>query len=1440
MARMRSYGAAAAVIDIPEHDPVDEALECINDSFVASGDDSDDHVSERRTLLKRRRNVGARPPSAHSWWSRIFFTWCTPLARICEQRPLRSDDLWPMHEHDTSNYCASEFKRVLETSPSSLVVAALWTQKRLVFWSGVISLGAVVCELTGPIAVYMVVSAAASGELGTVYSSGAIWTLVLLASRFLRSYALAWAEHLLRFVDVRVSGALQVLLIESVLDLEPFAPRHFSSKGSANLFTVDVATVGSSFRMIHRLWMVPLEFIGLFYTFRWVAGRVITGILLVSCGIYAMIQLVTWSDASLLRQWLAISDQRFGILERIFHHVLAIKLNTWEDWALERVLSVRETEERVLQRHVLLRTLRYTLAWIAPSLNLIATGILLVNIPNLALASPAFTFSAVAIFHAINDSFSVGVSVVQVFSQCRVSLERINDALRHTLDARRASQQRRPSLEPSGRTHSLGRTGEDAVTVVNASFANPSARDNNAELLTNVTLRVQHGEFVVVYGKVGCGKSVLLSALLGFLPKQRGGAYVNGSVAYCSQLPWIQSMSIRDNVLFGHAFDAVRYWSVLEACCLLEDLAQMPAGDRTILGSHGLVSLSGGQQARVALARACYADTDILVLDAPLDSVDSIVQCEILLKCMGQLLQHKTVILTTHNPEVILCEYVDRAIPMEHMALQEPASRATSASRYSRRTAARSKAQPRSAPQAFRSKRSILLGSAATRGGLAGMRREATASSEPPAAPTRSLQLNDAILLDPRVLAIQAAARTRPAPSPTSALSSSSPSTFVNHASCAYRKRGWSGVLKEYIAYTQSFSVLCVVVFLHHMTQVLSTMSVYYFSRWIASTGRAKESPEALEHTIALFQRYMWIVAASCALFLCAAFATFSFSLTAAGKLFACMTSALLHAPLRFFATNSVGRILNRYARDLRAVDSSLQSVLFALLRSFFSSYCSLFASLAWLSGHVLKLHTGGRHHRHDGDNESNSSTSASLLWWLVMLVNVAVTTGVLGAFWRDGIRSNKPSGEVYLMYRESQSPLFSFVTESMIGKRVIAAFGPATTRQVARTYGAKVDDATRVLLAMWSFETYVTLRCLLIETLLTSALLIALIALGHDEPSVANEPATIGLLLFLLLNIREDLKHSFANWNLLEKDLACVQRILAYIHVEPEGGALSQHQVPVDPFWPRTGAITFDRVSFQYDSSSAVSSPLHERQHRSSLSPTTTLRRTSGMALRNVSFHIDGGQKIGVVGRSGAGKSSLAMALMRVTDPVEGVIRIDGVDVTQLHVKTLRSKISYVPPNPVFANATVRAYLDPMARVSDAALWAILKKTGVDVSVLKLQASLDANIMDMVGTWSAGERQLLCLSRALVLRSRIVILDEATTATDQETDCNVQDVVCELLDATTTLLCIAHRLDTVLEFDKILVMADGGVEDFGTVQELVAAGDGVFYHLLESAQLVY
>ncbi|CAK4714211.1 unnamed protein product, partial [Aphanomyces euteiches] len=200
-----------------------------------------------------------------------------------------------------------------------------------------------------------------------------------------------------------------------------------------------------------------------------------------------------------------------------------------------------------------------------------------------------------------------------------------------------------------------------SVAIENGTFA-WDAKESVA-VFREINFEAKTGELVVVHGKVGSGKSSLCSVFLGDMEKRTGLVYVGGSLAYCPQQPWIQNMTIRDNICFGLPYDRKKYRKVIEACHLEVDLESFPAGDQTEIGQKGL-NLSGGQKARISLARACYSDADIFLLDAPLAAVDAIVANEIFNKCILGLLRHKTRVLITHNPDIIASKFADSVLKL--------------------------------------------------------------------------------------------------------------------------------------------------------------------------------------------------------------------------------------------------------------------------------------------------------------------------------------------------------------------------------------------------------------------------------------------------------------------------------------------------------------------------------------------------------------------------------------------------------------------------------------------------------------------------------------------------------------------------------------------------------------------------------------------------------
>jgi ABC-type branched-subunit amino acid transport system ATPase component len=239
---------------------------------------------------------------------------------------------------------------------------------------------------------------------------------------------------------------------------------------------------------------------------------------------------------------------------------------------------------------------------------------------------------------------------------------------------------------------------------------------------------------------------------------------------------------------------------------------------------------------------------------------------------------------------------------------------------------------------------------------------------------------------------------------------------------------------------------------------------------------------------------------------------------------------------------------------------------------------------------------------------------------------------------------------------------------------------------------------------------------------------------------------------------------------------------------------------------WPQRGAISFRGVTARY---------------RPELDP----------VLRSVSFEVAGGQRIGVCGRTGSGKSSLMLALFRIIELEEGRVEIDGVDVASLGLDDLRSRLAIIPQEATLFAGTLRYNRDPLARCSDAELTAALEQVGLAEAARAL-GGLGGRIADGGENLSVGERQLVCLARALLRRARVLVLDEATANVDGATDALVQRMLREAF-AGATVLVIAHRIDTIMDSDKVLVLDGGRVAEFGAPAELLANEHGAFAALV-------
>jgi len=222
-------------------------------------------------------------------------------------------------------------------------------------------------------------------------------------------------------------------------------------------------------------------------------------------------------------------------------------------------------------------------------------------------------------------------------------------------------------------------------------------------------------------------------------------------------------------------------------------------------------------------------------------------------------------------------------------------------------------------------------------------------------------------------------------------------------------------------------------------------------------------------------------------------------------------------------------------------------------------------------------------------------------------------------------------------------------------------------------------------------------------------------------------------------------------------------------------------------------------------------------------------------LVLKALTATIQGTEKIGIVGRTGAGKSSLFQVLFRMVDLESGLISIDGIDIKSISLQSLRSKISIIPQDPTLFIGTIRTNLDPFEHYSDADIWKALELAHLKKYVLSLPKQLNEDVIENGTNYSVGQRQLICMARALLVRPKILLMDEATASVDVETDRCIQSTVRSSFK-DTTLLVIAHRLNSVMDLDRIMVISDGTVGEFGIPSKLLSNPNGLLSQMVEAS----
>lgn len=1242
-------------------------------------------------------------------FSKILFSWMNPLMKLGYRRPLTEKDVWKLDTWDQTETLIQKFNQCWnEESQKCRGRPLLWALNRSL--GGRFWFGGfwkIGNDLSQFVGPLLLNSLLLSMQRGDPAWIGYIIAFSIFVGVVLGVLSEAqYFQNVMR-VGFRLRSTLVAAVFRKSLKLTHESRRKFASGKITNLMTTDAESLQQICQSLHTIWSAPFRIIiAMVLLYQQLGVASILGALLLALMIPIQ-TVIIGKMQKLSREGLQRTDKRIGLMNEILAAMDIVKCYAWENSFQSKVQDVRQQELSWFRKAQLLAALNSFL------LNSIPVVVIVASFGMFSLLggdlTPARAFTSLSLFAVLRFPLFMLPNIITQVVNANVSLTRLEELL---LAEERVIEPN-PPLTP----------GLPAISIRNGNFS----WDSKAEkpTLSNINLDIPIGSLIAIVGETGEGKTSLISAMLGEIPPRspETSAVIRGNVAYVPQVSWIFNATVRENILFGSEYDPARYERAIDVTALRHDLELLPGGDLTEIGERG-VNISGGQKQRVSMARAVYSNSDVYIFDDPLSALDAHVGRQVFEKCIKEELSAKTRVLVTNQLHFL--SQVDRIIlvhdgeikeegtfeelsergPM-FQKLMENAGKMEDYTEAKHDVANNEKNAPKSVAN-----------------GVLNQKSKDTADPQKP---------------------------------------KEGKSVLIKQEERETGVVSWN-VLMRYKNALGGTWVVMILLTCYITTEVLRVSSSTWLSTWtdVSSSKRHGSGFYNLVYALLSFGQVLITLINSYCLIIS--------SLYAAKRLHDAMLNSVLRAPMVFFHTNPLGRIINRFAKDLGDIDRNV-----AIFGNMFMSQVSQLLSTFVLIGIV----------------------STMSLWAIMPL---------LVLFYGAYLYYQSTAREVKRLDSITRSPVYAQFSEALNGLSTIRAY--KAHERMAGINGKSMDNNVRFTLVNMSANRWLAIRLETIGGLmiwLTATFAVMQNGRAENQEAFAS---TMGLLLSYALNITGLLTGVLRLASLAENSLNAVERVGTYIDLPSEAPPVIEGSRP-PPGWPSEGEIKFDDVVLRY---------------RPELPP----------VLHGVSFIVPSSDKVGIVGRTGAGKSSMLNALFRIVELERGRILIDGYDIAKFGLADLRKVLGIIPQTPVLFSGTIRFNLDPFNEHNDADLWEALERAHLKDVVRRNPLGLDAEVSEAGENFSVGQRQLLSLARALLRRSKILVLDEATAAVDVRTDALIQKTIREEFKSCTMLI-IAHRLNTIIDCDHILLLESGRVVEYDTPERLLLNEESAFSKMVQS-----
>ncbi len=1267
------------------------------------------HVEFNRTI---------RCTFMRSLLARLLFTDVAPLVRLGRRRPLEANDMPPL-DPDLNPLNGEERYTHLSTArPLRFVWDAYWAAGPVAKHALLINLARTPIALSGPLLMRSLLAHIAllpghpelvMRSIGlAVLLSLSVVTEAIMVQHFFYNALKCWS---------RVANGLNMRVFRHALGITREAQQRTQSGDLVNHMASDSEGMAeASFfipEILESIFIVGAS-LALLYTIIGAAAFAAVGTLVV---MLPVTQVAARRFAAYDKELWKVRDDRVTLMSQILAGIRIVKYFAWERSMSAEVDVLRAQEINAYVKLVKAESLGVMLflstttlvAFVGFSTFVMLGGTL----------SPAIIFPCVLLFMQMEGPIGALPHFIKNLSHATVAAQRLHSFFqleRHEAPIEQGEQAGPvPSIEirdlcvdyrQDSRTEN--NTPDPSSIVKSTDEAQKGTGQPNGEklrALDSVSLHIEAGQSVALVGAVGAGKSSLLMSILGETDATEGSCTFRGlnsqaspRVSYVSQEAYILNTTLRDNILFGHERDDSLVARAVNAAVLDEDIAQLSAGLETEIGERG-VNLSGGQKMRVNLARAVAHQPNVVILDDPLAAVDVHTEELLVDRLICGEWRDLTRVVSTHRLSHL--HRFDRVVFLEsgRILVDAPLEQALQNCAPFREFYAEHTSADAVAKDVI----------------LATTQKKTAVSSQ-----------HDGSLVDDEDRA-------------TGSIKAELFLSYLQELGRAQGRTPW----KVYTA----LSLSCALVVVLPMVQ----------SAWLAWWSDTARSGvfrvEGLHNPLVAVviygllglgvllanfgERLIWMMRA-----------------TMAGRdIHNQSLASVLAAPLRFFDTTPMGRILNRFAHDMAGVDDELSW-----------NFESFFRSFAQMVGTLI------------------------LIVAAAPLVLVAAIPALM-VFYRIQNDYRRSAREAKRLASISRSPRYAHFKETIGGLAQIRAYGQQqafTDRFVEKLSFFQRMNWSSILLNRW-FSTRAPLLSGVIA-LATTTTVVIMCSNGYLGAGIAGVVITYSLMFWTNLN------WAVRSFSEVESRMTSYERLRAYGSLKPEAVVQSEPALADSAAWPQGGSIEFKHLSARY----AEHLPY---------------------VLRDLNLRIEAGMRVGIVGRTGSGKTTIFQTLFRFVAAAEGSIEIDGVDIARIPTSRLRRAMAVIPQDPMLFIGTVRSNIDRFGEYSDEDVWSALTRVQMQTAIRDL-GGLEAAVSESGQNFSQGQRQLLCLARAILTNAGIIVMDEATASVDVQTDALIQHTIREEFKGVTVLI-IAHRLNSVADADMIIEMHHGEARLHRTASEV-------------------